>query len=390
MTISSFARPVRVCLAALALLTVATVAPNAASAADAPARQPTGLRFLGEQQIPFGTTYASTPVGGLSGISYDARSGTYYLISDDRSALAPTRFYTAEIGLKNGKLGPVQLTGTKPLLDQDGSTFPATDAAKGTIAPDAEGIAVDPRSGNLWWTSEGERVVGADGTALADPWLRSASPSGTYLGQAEQPPQFHVNTQEVGPRRNMALEGLSITRDGRTLYTAMEDPLYQDGALPSVAKGALTRITRYDLKTQRPQAQFAYPLEKQFQAGAATDTNGLTDVLALDDGNLLVIERASVYAENEWKVRIYLASPQRATNVLSRDTLTDDVRPMSKKLLLDLDSVKGLPVVDNVEGITFGPRLKDGTQTVVLVSDNNFNEKEVTQVIALGLTYGRN
>ena len=378
-------------IATAALLSALTLPLVAAPANAAPAaaqdKQPSGVRFLGEQQIPFGTTFQSTQVGGLSGIDYDAKSSTYYLISDDRSALAPARFYTAKIDLKDGKLGKLNLTGTRPLLDQDGKTFPATSAATGVIAPDPEGIALDPRTGALWWTSEGERVAGADGTLLGDPWLRSATKSGTYLGQAEQPPQFHMNTREVGPRRNQALEGLSITQDGRTLYTAMEDPLYQDGPVPTPTAGALSRITRYDLKTQLPVAQYAYPLEKQFQAGAATDTNGVTDVLALGDGKLLVVERASVYADNEWKVRIYLASQDRASNVLGRDTLSGKVTPMTKKLLVDLDTIRGLPVVDNVEGISFGPKLKDGTQTVLLVSDNNFNEKEITQVIALGLKY---
>jgi 3-phytase len=39
--------------------------------------------------------------------------------------------------------------------------------------------------------------------------------------------------------------------------------------------------------------------------------------------------------------------------------------------------------VDNVEGITLGPRLPDGRRTVVLVSDDNFASREVTQFIAL-------
>jgi hypothetical protein len=33
-----------------------------------------------------------------------------------------------------------------------------------------------------------------------------------------------------------------------------------------------------------------------------------------------------------------------------------------------------------VEGITFGPKLANGNQSLVLVSDNNFSEKQKTQV----------
>jgi 3-phytase len=35
-----------------------------------------------------------TPIGGLSGVTYDAVNKRFYAISDDRSQVAPARFYT--------------------------------------------------------------------------------------------------------------------------------------------------------------------------------------------------------------------------------------------------------------------------------------------------------
>src|SRR6185436_1987777 len=58
------------------------------------------LKFLDEYDIPNGTQYKGTTIGGLSGIDYDSTSGIYYIISDDRSAINPARFYTAKIHLK--------------------------------------------------------------------------------------------------------------------------------------------------------------------------------------------------------------------------------------------------------------------------------------------------
>jgi len=58
---------------------------------------------------------------------------------------------------------------------------------------------------------------------------------------------------------------------------------------------------------------------------------------------------------------------------------------MTKRLLLDLSDVSALPRIDNVEGITLGPRLPDGRRTLVLVSDNNFNNLEITQFIAFAV-----
>jgi hypothetical protein len=58
-------------------------------------------------------------------------------------------------------------------------------------------------------------------------------------------------------------------------------------------------------------------------------------------------------------------------------------RPVRKTLLLDLDEL-GIPL-DNVEGLTFGPRLPDGRRSLVLVSDNNFAATQFTQFLLFAL-----
>ncbi|MGW0834983.1 esterase-like activity of phytase family protein [Streptomyces prunicolor] len=347
------------------------------------------LDFLGERELPYGMSFQGTTVGGLSAISYDARTGTYYLISDDRSQTGPARFYTARVDFTLGALKRVELTGTHPWLRADGSTFPPTSTATSTVAPDPEGIAVDPRRGGLVWTSEGERIVPSDGPALlGDPWIRRATTTGAYTGQLPLPPQLHMNSQEFGPRQNQTLEGVTFTPDGRRIVTAMEDPLYQDGADPTPEHGALTRITVHDADTGLPLAQYAYSLEPLFATPptGSTDTNGVSDIVSLGHGRFLVLERASIYSDNNWKARIYLVDLHGATDVLGRDSLTAasgrPVEPVRKTLVTDLSDVPGLSRVDNVEGITLGPRLSDGRRTVVLVSDNNFAARQVTQVVA--------
>ena len=51
--------------------------------------------------------------------------------------------------------------------------------------------------------------------------------------------------------------------------------------------------------------------------------------------------------------------------------------------MLDLDDL-GIPL-DNVEGMTFGPRLPDGRRSVVLVSDDNFAASQFTQFLLFAL-----
>ena len=66
---------------------------------SAQAQAPISLSYLGQQILPTSTQYAGTTVGGLSGIDYDAASGRYFAISDDRSGLNPARFYTLGLDL---------------------------------------------------------------------------------------------------------------------------------------------------------------------------------------------------------------------------------------------------------------------------------------------------
>ncbi len=61
----------------------------------------------------------------------------------------------------------------------------------------------------------------------------------------------------------------------------------------------------------------------------------------------------------------------------------DGVRTAGKRLLLDLADL-GIPLA-NVEGITFGPTLRDGRRTVVLVSDNNVAAGQFTQLLAFAV-----
>jgi 3-phytase len=74
--------------------------------------------------------------------------------------------------------------------------------------------------------------------------------------------------------------------------------------------------------------------------------------------------------------------------VLDVDALDDGgspipVTPVSQREVFAFDDL-GIPI-DNIEGMTFGPPLPDGRQTLIVVSDNNFNPGQFTQIIALAV-----
>jgi hypothetical protein len=117
-------------------------------------------------------------------------------------------------------------------------------------------------------------------------------------------------------------------------------------------------------------------------------TNGLVELLAVDDTHFLAVERSfSTGVGNS--IRIYLSSISGASEVSGLDSLKgQSYQAMSKTLLLDLATVKNddgsALLLDNIEGITFGPAL-NGKQTLVLVADNNFAASQFTQFVAFSV-----
>ncbi|WP_239651137.1 esterase-like activity of phytase family protein [Mycobacterium sp. UM_Kg27] len=344
------------------------------------------MQYLGQAPLAPNTRFAGTVVGGLSGISYDPGRDCYYVISDDRSANGPARFYTVRLTVSDRGVDGLAVSAMNPLLDSDGRPFEpqAFDATPPIIPPDPEGIAFDAGRQRLYWSSEGERRTdGPRGAVLADPWVRIAGLDGSYLGRFTLPTQLAMSAQPTGPRRNTTLEGLTVTDDGRMLFAAMEGPGYDDGPLPDRDRGALTRVTAYRLDADAPVAQYAYPLEP---AAVPAKTNGLTDLVALSDTAFLVIERAF---SDRPTVRLFRAEIADATDVLGMPALAAAaVTPMTKTLVADLSTTPGLDPLDNIEGLTLGPRLPDGRQTVVLVSDDNFSPRQVTQFVAFAIPAG--
>ena len=380
-------------------LTIAAVAVLATGlTAGAAAASPSKVRLLGEQIVPFNLAFQGTTVGGLSAIDRDPRTGQYVLISDDRSAISPARFYTAKIDVDGSGIHSVDFTGTHPFLRPDGKTYPTI--KDWTAAPctasrqacdrdgtvDPEELRVDPWTGDITWSQEGERILTPQ-TTLLDPSIRQAKPDGRYVGQYPLPANERMTADTMGPRQNQTLEGITYAAAGTLLVSELEDPLLQDGADPNATAGALTRIT-VQSRFGPVLAQYAYPIDPLFAPSpSAADTNGVSSMVAydpIDPTRYLMVERAFVTGVGN-KVRVYEIDTKGATNIKDVASIAGKkIKPVTKKLLVDLDTL-GLPKVDNVEGITWGPRLPDGERTLLLVSDNNFNSGQITQVIALAV-----
>lgn len=343
-------------------------------------------RFIGEQRLPWRVQFQGTMVGGLSGIDYDAASGDWVIISDDRSEHNPARYYRARLGYDDKAFKSVDLTSVVTLLQPDGKAYPSKENFKrhGGVVPDFESARVDPRDGSIWYTSEGDVPAGLP------PFVRHAKADGTFLSELPLPPMFDVSAdRKAGPRNNQGFEGLSFAPDGNSLWVSMEGPMIQDGALPNPHTGAVTRITRFD-RDGKVLGQFAYPLEAIPATpgkGKFAD-NGISEILALSDSRVLVMERSGVQADDgtfQDFVRIYEITTDGASDIQKLAMLDGATyTPLKKRLVLDVNDLQ-LPRVDNLEGISLGPVLPNGHASMVLVSDDNFGKDQVTQLLLFEL-----
>jgi hypothetical protein len=377
-------------LAGVTTLVASLVAPVLVSAVPAASAQPAGhppkVRLVGERIVPPGT-FEGTTVGGLSGIDRDPRTGGYVFICDDRSALQPARFYTADIEVSRHGLGAVELTGTHPFLRPDGTTFPPLSANDGTTV-DPEDIRVDPWTGDYAWSQEGERILTPD-QVLIDPSIQTTRRDGSFGRALPTPAIERMSAADRGPRQNQGLESLTYAAGGSLVVSAVEGALLQDGPEATPEHGTLSRLT-VQSRSGRLLAQYAYPMEPVFarpNPPGSFSVNGVAALLAVnpvDPTRYLVLERSFVTGVGN-KIRIFEVELRGATDIAGLDSVAGaDVTPVRKKLVADLADFD-LSTVDNVEGMTWGPRLPSGERTLLLVSDDNFAASQVTQVIALAL-----
>ena len=340
------------------------------------------LKFIGEYIVPHNLPYKGTVTGGLSGIDYDAATGNYYLISDDRSALNPARFYTAKLYFSDKSFDSVQFVAVTTLLQPNGKAYPdnKTNAA---LTPDPEALRYNAKKNCLVWSSEGERIVNEKDTILTNPGVYEISTAGQYIDSFALPAQFRMQATDNGPRRNGVFEGLGFTPGYRYMYVSLEEPRYEDGPRADVRDTtAWTRLIKYDNNTREPIAQYAYKLEPVAHPASpanAFKVNGISDIMVLADHKMLTIERSFSTGVKDCTIKVFVTDVSAATDISTVNSLQTNPRfkPATKKLLLDFVSLG--KYIDNIEGVTFGPVLPNGHQSLVFVADNNFSATEESQ-----------
>lgn len=333
---------------------------------------PQGLDVVGAVILPETRMgELSTVIAELSGAWYDESSKQLITVMDRRDQSA---IITFDLRIEpDVALTPVRAARTERALAQR--------------PLDLEGVA--PAGGDhLFISSEGE----AGNPEAPSPGVFEFTKEGRLVRSLPIPAAY------LGLRPNLGFEGLTAAPDGSRLFAAAEGSLRQDGEPATALRGALTRILSLDPTGKTRAREYAYQTEPipPLTAGAGSrGDNGVPEVLALGPADLLVLERAYVEetatgGRSANAIRIFHVRLDPASEISGRWSLNDGapVQPLKKSLVLDLSTLAGrLPArlanLENFEAMSFGPALADGRRTLLLLSDNNCSDTQVTALVVL-------
>jgi uncharacterized protein YjiK len=306
------------------------------------AQEIVSMAYSGVELIAHDYRVDGSVVGGLSAIAFDGKDSSFYLAADK----PPARLYNVSMNLTDS----LEVTWGKVLL--------LTPSLIGQS--ELEGIAINNKTGSFYVSDEqkgGTRIMELDTTAS---FIRIIEP----VNQAFMPLSSH----------NSGIEGLTATRDLDYLFYAFERPT------EACFEEALVSITRKSLSDPTTKLNFYYQLHPV--DNDVINTNGISEILALSDKKLLVMERA--YIPNQGNVvRLYEASlPAQGMTGKIPDCGDGDVIPLASKLLFDFATVTQIEI-DNAEGMTFNA----DRSKLYIVTDDNFSRKQRTQIIALDVKW---
>ena len=349
------------------------------------------IEYIGAYQVPNDLMVKNTRVGGLSGLTYDRQRDRFYAISDDRGEQAPARFYTLKLNLdktnpQQVKFKQVDITDVTLLKNSNGETYPRGET-------DTEAIALTPQS-SVFISSEGDR------NKNIPPFINEFDLKTGKVKQALPIPQRYLPDTEGkrGVQNNLAFEGITLSPTGTLpasgealrLFAATESVLMQDKEVTKIGNngkipGAKNRWLHY-LISDRAEiiSEHLYQLDSP-PLGAIE--HGLPEIQSIDtSGHFLTLERS--FGLFGFRAKLFQTTMAGATDTSKIASFKGNttIQPIQKQLAFDLQQLN--IYIDNLEGMALGSRLPDGSQTLLLVSDNNFSSRQITQFLLFKFKQG--
>ncbi len=187
-----------------------------------------------------------------------------------------------------------------PIATYEGNGFGGPGAGGKRVAIDAEGLVLD-KDGSFWVSDEyGPYVYKFSASGLM---LQAIMPPPAYLPRrngsisfsANSPPYYNPNKTiipadpETGRNNNQGLEALTITPNGRYLYTMLQSALNQEGG-PSSRTRRPARLLKYDISGDQPKYVEEYVVTLPTADNRVT---GQSEILYLDHQQFFILSRDS-------------------------------------------------------------------------------------------------
>ena len=197
---------------------------------------------------------------------------------------------------------------------------------------------------------------------------------------------------------NYNFESLAFDSIRQYLWTIPESTLRKDGQ-PSTPQNGLAnqlRLMRLDWgkmkedsnkeeyseqvsskKDSRYMMTYAYQMDQpSTHKKADIYVMGVSELCALPDGQLLVLEREAFIPKIKigafCKCKLYLINPLNSEEFSMKEKFSSDTPFLKKRLLTEWKTGLSLSKRSfaNYEGMCLGPKLEDGSQVVILLSDS--------------------
>jgi hypothetical protein len=202
-----------------------------------------------------------------------------------------------------------------------------------------------------------------------------------------------------GRQDNRGFEGLTLSKDGKTAYAILQDPLVNEGAQNDGRRSRNVRLVAFDVASGEATAQYIYQLEPRadinqrvpdnnFNATSQGRNIGVSSIVALGNGKFLVLERDNrglgvddpnalvpVGSKRAYLIDLAGATDVSGISLAGTSDLPAGVVPVAKTLWLDIAAelaAAGITIPEKMEGLALGP-LIDGGMSLVVVTDNDFS-----------------
>ena len=290
------------------------------------------------------------PAGGYSGITW-LGDDQYAVVSDKESRDGFFRF-------------TISLDETGDIINVIRQDF----IGNNNRGRDNEGIAFFPVNHTVLISGE------------SDNQIRELTLEGKATGRKlPLPSVFSKATSAYG------LEALTYNGVTHRFWTTTESTLSCDGKEASLRNriGNKLRLQSFD-DNLSPCEQYLYVMDKPTaKSGAKTYVLGVSALTALDDGRLLVLEREAHIPDVKFGafVRCSIYSVQPTKEMAIKGKKISKAKALKKTLITQWTTSIGLLSLDfaNYEGMCLGPRLEDGGQVIVLLSDSQYQYAGILQ-----------